>query len=202
MEVIHELPQEVASRNVKPLGKWSQKTTVSPCWGVGTQSPLAGRQPTKSADGTTWPWRSSSIHFSFTQEPSQDPLGRFARALSSTEVALFPFPFCREALGAIRVRIWMNGMAAEEFGTLSLWGQSSGAGDSGASGRRMKKRSGRPVSCHKSGSPFKSGRGGSVVCFTHDELATNPLVVCHNLVKIGQPSWLPQRVVGARADWM
>jgi hypothetical protein len=44
-------------------------------------------------------------------------LGRFAGALSSTEVALFPFPFpfpfCREALGAIRVRIWMNGMAAE-----------------------------------------------------------------------------------------
>jgi hypothetical protein len=32
-----------------------------------------------------------------------------------TEVVPFPFPFCREALGAIRVRIWMNGMAAERF---------------------------------------------------------------------------------------
>jgi hypothetical protein len=38
-------------------------------------------------------------------------LGRFAEAPSSTEVA--PFPFYREALGAIRVQIWMNGMAAE-----------------------------------------------------------------------------------------
>jgi hypothetical protein len=40
-------------------------------------------------------------------------LGRFARALSSTEVALFPFSFCREALGAIRVWIWMKRMVAE-----------------------------------------------------------------------------------------
>jgi hypothetical protein len=57
------------------------------------------------------------------------------------------------------------------------------------------------VPCHKSGSQFKSGRSGSVEYFTHDELATDPLVMCHNLVKIGQPPWSPQRVVGAGADW-
>jgi hypothetical protein len=34
------------------------------------------------------------------------------------------------------------------------------------------------------------------VYFTHDELATDPSVISHDCVKIGQPSWLPQRIVG------
>jgi hypothetical protein len=49
---------------------------------------------------------------SFTQEPSQDPFGKAdgAAFLPAAE----PFPFDREDLGAIRVRIWMNGMAAKQ----------------------------------------------------------------------------------------
>jgi hypothetical protein len=70
-----------------------------------------GRQPTRSAGGSTRPWRSSSIYFSFTQEPSQDPFGKAGGAASLSEAA--PFPLGRDALGAIRVRIWMSGMAAE-----------------------------------------------------------------------------------------
>jgi hypothetical protein len=58
-------------------------------------------------------------------------LGRFAGAPSSFEVA--PFPFCREALGAIRVGIWMNGMAVVgvwnpksmgvKLGSRGFWGE-------------------------------------------------------------------------------
>jgi hypothetical protein len=61
-------------------------------------------------------------------------LGRFAGALSSTEVAPFPFPFCREALGAIWVRIWMNGMAAE-----GLWNPKSMGAKLGSRGFRGKR---------------------------------------------------------------
>jgi hypothetical protein len=43
--------------------------------------------------------------------------------------------------------------------------------------------------------------GVSVAYFTHDKLATDPFVVCHDLVMIRKPPWLPQRVVGAGADW-
>jgi hypothetical protein len=71
----------------------------------------AGRQPTRSAGGNTRPRCSSSIYFSFTQEPSQDPFGKAGRAASLS--AATPFPLGRDALGAIRVRIWMSGMVAE-----------------------------------------------------------------------------------------
>jgi hypothetical protein len=71
----------------------------------------AGRQPTRSAGGSTQPRRSSSICFSFTQEPSQDPFGKAGGAAFLSTAA--PFPLGRDALGAIRVRIWMSGMVAE-----------------------------------------------------------------------------------------
>jgi hypothetical protein len=51
------------------------------------------------------------ICFSFTQEPSQDPFGKAGGAASLFEAA--PFPLGQDALGAIRVRIWMSGMVAE-----------------------------------------------------------------------------------------
>jgi hypothetical protein len=38
--------------------------------------------------------------------------------------------------------------------------------------------------------------GGSVVLFTHDELATDPSVMRHDCAKIGQLPWLPHRIVG------
>jgi hypothetical protein len=38
--------------------------------------------------------------------------------------------------------------------------------------------------------------GGSVALFTHDELATDPSIMRHDSVKIGQPPWLLQRIVG------
>jgi hypothetical protein len=66
----------------------------------------------RSADGSTRPRRSSSICFSFTQEPSQDPFGKAGGSASLLEAA--PFPLGRDALGAIRVRIWMSGMVAEQ----------------------------------------------------------------------------------------
>jgi hypothetical protein len=72
----------------------------------------AGRQPTRSAGGSTRPRRSGSIYFSFTQEPSQDPFGKAGGAVSLSTAA--PFPLGRDALGAIRVRIWMSGMVAEQ----------------------------------------------------------------------------------------
>jgi hypothetical protein len=62
---------------------------------------------------------SSSISLSLTQDPSQDPFGKVdgEAPLPTAE----PFPFCREALGAILVRIWMNGMVAEQTRNPNLW---------------------------------------------------------------------------------
>jgi hypothetical protein len=51
------------------------------------------------------------ICFSFTQEPSQDPFGKAGGAASLFEAV--PFPLGRDALGAIRVRIWMAVERAE-----------------------------------------------------------------------------------------
>jgi hypothetical protein len=65
----------------------------------------------RSASGSTRPRRSSSICFSFTQEPSRDPFGKAGGAASLSAAA--PFPLGQDALGAIRVRIWMSGMVAE-----------------------------------------------------------------------------------------
>jgi hypothetical protein len=58
------------------------------------------------------------------------------------------------------------------------------------------------VFCLRSGSQFKSGGEGgrSVAYFTHDELATDPFVACHDLVKIRQPPWLPQSGGRSRLD--
>jgi hypothetical protein len=94
----------------------------------------------RSAGGRTRPRRSSSICFSFTQEPSQDPFGKAGGAASLFEAA--PFPLGQDALGAIQVRIWMSGMVAERAETLILWGRSLGAKDFGWSECRRKKRSG------------------------------------------------------------
>jgi hypothetical protein len=47
-----------------------------------------------------------------TFETYQDPFGK-AGGAASLPVAV-PFPLDRHALGAIRVQIWMSGMAAEQ----------------------------------------------------------------------------------------
>jgi hypothetical protein len=62
----------------------------------------------RSVDGSTRPWHNSSIFLSFTQEPSQDPLGKGARVAPPPEAA--PLPFYRGTFGAILVRIYINRM--------------------------------------------------------------------------------------------
>jgi hypothetical protein len=132
----------------------------------------AGRQPTRSAGGNTRPRHSSSIYFSFTQEPSQDPFGKVGGSTSLPEAA--PFPLGRDTLGAIWVRIWMSGMVAERTRNPNPVGTKLGSGGSRvermpkeeekrATGARLQERS--PV--------YKRG-GGSVAYFTHDGLATDP----------------------------
>jgi hypothetical protein len=54
------------------------------------------------------------IYFSFTQEPSQDPFGKAGEVASLSMAA--PFPLGQDALGAIRVWIWMSGMVVEASG--------------------------------------------------------------------------------------
>jgi hypothetical protein len=66
----------------------------------------------RSSEGISRPRRSSSIIFSFTQDPSQDPLGKGAKVTPTPDAA--PLPFCRATFRAILVWIWMNGMAAAE----------------------------------------------------------------------------------------
>jgi hypothetical protein len=44
--------------------------------------------------------------------------------------------------------------------------------------------------------PYLKVGGGSVAYFTHDELPTDPSVMRHDCVKIEQPSWLSQRIMG------
>jgi hypothetical protein len=103
MEVIHELPQEVASGQHEAPRAMVIEDHCFPGLRSG-HSLAAGRAVAHEIRvGSTRPWRNSSIRFSFTQEPSQDPLGRWDGASSSSEAA--PFSFCRDALGAIWVRI-------------------------------------------------------------------------------------------------
>jgi hypothetical protein len=103
MEMIHELPQEIAGGQREAPREMVVEDHRFPGLRGGHSLATGGRQPMRSAGGSTRPWRSSSIRLSFTQEPSQDLLGRCDGALSLSEAALFPFR--REALGAIWVRI-------------------------------------------------------------------------------------------------
>jgi hypothetical protein len=50
--------------------------------------------------------------------------------------------------------------------------------------------------CFRNGPWFKSeGAGQLLISATMDRQLT-PFVMSHNRVKIGQPPWLPQRIVG------
>jgi hypothetical protein len=68
--------------------------------------------PARSAGGSTRPRCSSSICFSFTQEPSQDPFGRAGGVASLTEAAPFP----------------LSGMVAEQARNPSPAGMKLGSG--------------------------------------------------------------------------
>jgi hypothetical protein len=111
MEMVQELAHEAAGGQRKPPGEMVVEDYHLPRLRSGMRSLPVGRQPTRSAGGSTRPWRSSTICLSFTQEPSQDPFGKAGGSTSLPEAA--PFPLGRDALGAIRVRIWMSGMVAE-----------------------------------------------------------------------------------------
>jgi hypothetical protein len=111
MEVIQELAHEAASRQREPPGEIVIEDYHLPDFGAGMRLLPAERQPTRSVGGSIRPRRSSSICLSFTQEPSQDPFGKAGGSAPFPEAA--PFPLDRDALGAIRVQIWMSGMVAE-----------------------------------------------------------------------------------------
>jgi hypothetical protein len=55
----------------------------------------------------------------------QDPFGKAGGSASLPEAT--PFPLGRDALGAIRVRIWMSGMVAERTRNPSLVGTKLGS---------------------------------------------------------------------------
>jgi hypothetical protein len=101
--VVQELAHEAVGGQREAPGEMVIEDHCLPGPGAGTRSLPAGRQPTRSAGGSTRPRRSGSICFSLTQEPSQDPFGKADGAASLSAAA--PFPLGQDALGAILVRI-------------------------------------------------------------------------------------------------
>jgi hypothetical protein len=71
-----------------------------------------------------------------------------------------------------------------------------GAEDFELSECRRRKRSGRPVLCLRNGSQFKSEGADQLRISPKMSWQLTPLVMSHNRIKIGQPPWLPQRIMG------
>jgi hypothetical protein len=72
-----------------------------------------------------------------------------------------------------------------------------GAENFGWSERRRRKRCGRMVLCLRSGSRFKSEGAGQLRISPTMSWQLTPLVKSHDRIKIGQPPWLPQRIMGS-----